>query len=144
MISNENKIRGAIGAVAGAILGIVVWCLIGKLGYISWIGGFAISVFTLGGYTLLGKDISKFGAVLSIALILVSVYIATRLNWAISLQEAIDEELHSDASLWECFTDIMTWVELADSTGRFYLDLVLGYVITIVAGFGFVKKKIAG
>lgn len=138
---NENKALGVVGAVVGALLGIVVWCLIGKLGYISWIGGFAISVFTLGGYLLLGKDVNKFGLIFSIGLMIVSVYIATRLNWAISLQEAIDESLGYQASLWKCFTDIMSWVELASSTARFYIDLVLGYVITFAAGFGFIKKR---
>lgn len=140
-MSNENKVLGAVGAVIGAALGIVVWCLIGKLGYIAWIGGLAICAFTLGGYMLLGKDVSKFGLILSIALMIVSVYVATRLNWAISLQDAFDEELGYEMSLWDCFTDIMKWVKLADSTARFYLDLGLGYLITFVAGFSFIKKR---
>ncbi|MDO4944835.1 MAG: hypothetical protein Q4E74_06510 [Ruminococcus sp.] len=140
-MSNENKVLGAVGAVIGAVLGIVVWCLIGKLGYISWIGGFAISVLTLGGYMLLGKDVSKFGLILSVVIMIVSVYFATRLNWAISLQEAFDEELGYDMSLWDCFSNIMKWVRLADSTARFYLDLGLGYLLTFAAGFSFIKKK---
>lgn len=140
-MSNENKVLGSIGAVGGAIIGIVIWCLIGKLGYISWIGGFAISVFTLGGYMLLGKDVNKFGLIFSIALMLVSVYLATRLNWAISLQDAFDDELGYDMSLWDSFSNIMKWVKLADSTARFYLDLGLGYLITFAAGFSFIKKR---
>lgn len=140
-MSNENKVLGAVGAVIGAVLGIVVWCLIGKLGYIAWIGGLAISAFTLGGYMLLGKDVSKFGLILSIGLMIVAVYVATRLNWAISLQEAFDEELGYDMSLWDCFSNIMKWVKLADSTARFYLDLGLGYLLTFAAGFSFIKKR---
>lgn len=140
-MSNENKALGAVGAVIGAVLGIVVWCLIGKLGYISWIGGLAISAFTLGGYMLLGKDVSKFGLILSIGIMIVSVYLATRLNWAISLQDAFDEELGYEMSLWDCFNDIMKWVKLADSTARFYLDLGLGYLLTFASGFSFIKKR---
>lgn len=143
MMSNENKIMGVLGAVAGAVLGIVVWCLIGKLGYISWIGGLAISVFTLGGYMLLGKDVSKFGLIVSVVLMIVSVYLATRLNWAISLQDAFDEELNYDMSLWEGFKHCMDWAELADVTWRFYVDLVLGYAMTFAAGFSFIKKRAA-
>lgn len=141
-MSTTNKVLGTVGAAVGAILGIIVWCLIGKLGYISWIGGFAISVFTFGGYILLGKEVSKFGVIFSIVLMILSVYIATRLNWAISLQKAFSTGLGRDRSLWECFSDIMRWVEFADSKARFYLDLGLGYVMTFAAGFGFIKKRL--
>lgn len=139
-MSNENKVLGTIGAVIGAALGIVVWCLIGKLGYISWLGGLAISFFTLGGYWLLAKDVSRFGLILSIGLMIVSVYVATRLNWAISLQEAINGELGYDLSLWEGFEQCMEWVKLLEVTGKFYIDLVFGYVITFAAGFSFIRK----
>ncbi len=46
-----------------------------------------------------------------------------------------------DMSLWDCFKNIMTLVKLADYSVRFYIDLGLGYILTFVAGFSFIKKK---
>ena len=137
MDKQENKIMGTVGAVAGAFLGIVVWCLLGKLGVISWIGGLAIVGLSFGGYMLLGKEISKFGAVLIILLAVISVYIATRLNWAIALQEIAD-----DLTLFESYDYVMDLLELAGEKGEFYKDLVFGYAVTVAAGFSMFKKAL--
>lgn len=140
MYKEENKVLGVFGAIVGAALGIVIWCLIGKLGYISWVGGLAVSVFTLGGYLLLAKDVGKFGLLFSILLMIAAVYIATRLNWALSIQKALNEELGYDMSLGECFSGTMKWADMLKLTSRFYLDLGLGYLFTFAAGFSFIKK----
>lgn len=142
-MSSENKVLGTVGAVVGCFLGIVVWCLIGKLGYISWIGGFAISGLAFLGYYLLGKDFSKYAFAVVVALVVVSVYLATRLNYAIALYDAFKEEgLTGSYGLGDCFSNVMDWLALVGETSSFYVDLALGYVFTVVAGISVFKKVI--
>ena len=138
MYDEDNKVLGTIGAIIGACLGIIVWCLIGKLGYIAWIGGLAISGLSFGGYYLLGKDFSKAGIIIVVVLIIVSVYVATRLNWAMELQDSMKD--YMDMSLTDCFAEVMDMIELADAKGKFYRDLFLGYGITAISSISVLKK----
>lgn len=139
-MNNENKVLGTVGAFLGAALGIAVWCLLGRIGIIAALGGYVICMLTFGGYMVLGKDVSKYGIILSIIIVLASVYIATRLNWAITLQNAFDEELGYDLSLWDSFKNIMDYVKLAGVTNKFYLDLYAGYGLTVLGGISFFLK----
>lgn len=139
MTNSENKVLGTVGALIGAILGIVVWCLIGKLGYISWIGGFAITGLSVLGYNLLAKGLSKVGIIIIAVIAIISVYVATRMNYAIVVYETFKDEGYN-TSLSKCFSSVMDLVELIGYTSKFYVDLALGYVMTIVAGFSVCKK----
>lgn len=130
MNDSDNKIAGTAGALIGAVLGIFIWCIIGLFGRIAWVGGFAICVCSLGGYYLLGKDMSKIGLGIVAAIVIASVYIATRMNWAIGLYREFD-----DLSLWWCFKNILTLLEMAGDKSAFYKDLAIGYVMTVLGGF---------
>lgn len=142
MANSENRILGTVGALLGAILGIVVWCLIGKLGYISWIGGLAISGLSFGGYVLLGKGFSGIGMLISGIIIVISVYFATRLNYAITIYDAFKDEGYN-TTLFNCFSSIMDLLDLVGETSKFYTDLAIGYVFTVIAGVGTARRFLA-
>lgn len=135
MNSDDNKIAGTVGALIGAVLGIVIWCIIGLFGRIAWIGGFAICICSLGGYYLLGKDISKIGLGIVAVIVIISVYVATRMNWAIALHNEF-----SEFSLWWCYKNIIGLLELAGDKSAFYGDLAIGYVMTLLGGFSALRK----
>ncbi len=138
-MDNDNKLMGVIGALIGAIVGIAVWCLLGKLGVIAWVGGFAICYGTLLGYHLLGKGVSVVGVIICAVIIIASVYLATRLNWTIATYSEFSK-LGYDVSFTACFSNIIDLVELAECKADFIKDLVFGYVITVLSGFTAFKK----
>ena len=127
---DDNKVTGTIGALVGAAIAIGIWCLIGMLGKIAFIGGFFLCIGAFGGYLLLGKGISKTGLIISGVIVLISVYLATRLNYSIALCSAMDGEL----TLGESFRSVMTMLALIGEKGSFYKDLVFGYLITLGGG----------
>lgn len=133
---DDNKITGTIGALVGALLGIGVWCLIGLFGRVAVIGGVALCLGSLGGYFLLGKGMSKTGLLISLVIILASVYFATRLNYGITLYRTMDGEM----SFGECYSSVMTLLEAIGEKGSFYKDLGLGYLLTLGGGFGVLAK----
>lgn len=55
----NNYLAGTIGAVVGGLLGSVLWVIIGMLGYVASIAGFAISFASAKGYTLLKGKITR-------------------------------------------------------------------------------------
>ena len=166
-MEQSNKIMGIIGGVVGTVLGIVVWCLIGMAGYISWIGGLALAAGAFFGYKLLGKGMDKLGMVICAVLVLIAVFVGTRMNYAIQLHKDFEDEasvaaafelagLDSDASTFEIFTDFGEYVDTYDDllemvgaderySDDFTHDLVFGYLVTVIASAviiaSFVKKK---
>lgn len=129
--NDDNKIAGTIGALIGASLGVGLWCLIGLFGKIAFIGGIAICLGSLGGYYLIGKGMSKTGLIISLVIIVLAVYFATRLNYTITLYRALDGKL----SFGKCYSGVIELLAAIGKKGLFYKDLVFGYLITIGGGF---------
>lgn len=159
-MGQNTKVMGIIGAVAGTILGLIVWCLIGMAGYISWIGGLAIAAGAFGGYKLLAKEIDTIGMVISAVLVIISVYIGTRMTYAIQIHQEIENEpsfalateilgLDTDASTFEIFMDYGEYSDAYDEilentgesfSGEFKKDLIFGYIVTAAAAVMIVVK----
>lgn len=83
----ENLVAGIVGAIIGAALGGGAIILLSQLGYVASISGLILAVCTLKGYELLGGRLSTKGIVISIVLMLVTPYIADRLDWAILIMQ---------------------------------------------------------
>ena len=88
-ITRENFLLGIIGAIGGAALGGLSIVLLGRLGFISALSGMLIAFLTIGGYKLLGKGMSTKGIIVCIALMLITPYIADRVDWAILVSQEI-------------------------------------------------------
>ncbi|MCR5021430.1 hypothetical protein [Ruminococcus sp.] len=134
--NDDSKVAGTVGALIGAALAIGLWCLIGLLGRIAFIGGIAICLGSLGGYYLLGKGMSKTGLIISLVIIVLAVYLATRLNYAISLYRAFDGEV----SFGKCYSSVIKLLAAYGEKGSFYKDLFFGYLITIGGGVVLMAK----
>lgn len=68
-----NPVMGILGAIIFSLIGCAVWILIGKLGYISYLGGIAMAFSTIFGYHLFGKRFDTLGLIISIVIVLVMV-----------------------------------------------------------------------
>lgn len=158
--SNENVALGVVGAVIGTMLGLVVWCIIGAMGFISWIGGLALVAGAFFGYILLAKDIGKTGTLIVALLVIASVYIGTRLTYAISIHKVLKDEFESydldaetlelsedilgfdiDASTPEIFVNLNDYLDAVDGRSDFNGDLAYGYLFTIAASAAFIAKR---
>lgn len=84
----ENVFTGIVGALIGAMIGGGCIILLSQLGYVAALSGFILAVCTLKGYELLGGQLTKKGIIISIVLMLITPYIADRLDWAIVIMNA--------------------------------------------------------
>ena len=133
-----NVFLGAVGALAGAIIGSVLWILIGQVGFIAGIAGYVIVAGSVKGYQFLGKRVSRKGIVMcvifSVCVILAAAYL--------SLGITIYRELKDD--YWITLSESIKLVPdlLGDSEVRneFLLNLAVGYGLAIFASFSFVKS----
>lgn len=153
-----NPVMGIIGAVLFSLIGCAVWILIGKLGYVSYLGGIAMAFSTIFGYHLFGKKFDVLGLIVSIVIVLLMVLFSNMFiyTWELLSQPGMEEALSLlgyDGFFGVFFglfnlmkeVDLHTGLEGIDSmTGGFISDLVIGYAISIIAtisiGVSMLKK----
>lgn len=158
IIQESKPLMGILGAILFSLIGCAVWILIGKLGYISYLGGVAMAFSTIFGYHLFGKKFDVLGLVTSIVIVLIMVLLSNMFicAWQIVSEPGIDEALSMLGyegffsvffglfDLMKQF-DLLTGLEGMDSmTGSFISDLVIGYIVsgiaTIAIGVSTLKK----
>ena len=83
----ENLVTGIVGALIGAVLGAGCIILLSQLGYIASISGLVLAVCTLKGYELLGGKLSGKGILICVLLMLITPYVADRIDWAILIMQ---------------------------------------------------------
>lgn len=139
-MTTQKKLLGVFGSLIGALIGLVVWCLIGSLGYISAIGGIVICLGAVFGYILLAEDMDAFGAIVSIVIVIATVYLGERITFAMALKKALELFSDNDVSFMKCFIHIDDLLEAVDMKSDYIEDMVKSYIFTAVGGgFMFVK-----
>lgn len=133
----SNLVGGLVGAFLGALIGVVLWIVIGKLGYISGIAGFVMGFCAMKGYELLGKHLDKKGVIACIIMLVIMVYFANKLTWAIS---AYSELKAYDWTFSEVFQNLGYILSESGLTGGYFTDLVIGYLLTALASFGSIRN----
>ena len=152
----SNVLLGLVGAVIFSLIGCAVWVLIGSLGYISYIGGLALSFLTITGYKVLGKKFDAPGIIICLIVIALAVFASNVFTEALSI--AIDEEAMAVAKLlgYNSFSDILFgFFEMINKVDTylgvlapgektmmqtFIFNLVIGYVI---AGIAFIVVAVS-
>ena len=134
----ENMLLGIIGALAGVLLGAVLWVILGQVGFIAAIAGYAIVFCGMKGYGMLGRVLSKKGIVICILLSIVAVVGAEMVSLAIIAFNELNEVY--GITLGDAFRllpDLMKEPELAGAVAK---DLIIGYALSIWASYSSVKS----
>lgn len=153
-----NPVMGILGAIVFSLIGCAVWIIIGKLGYISYLGGIAMAFSTIFGYHLFGKKFDTLGLIISIVIVLVMVLVSNMFiyTWQLLSQPGMEEALsllgyNGFFGVFFGLFDLMKQVDLhagldgIDSmTGGFISDLIFSYIISMIAtvaiGVSMLKK----
>ena len=140
---NESVLAGTVGAFIGALIGGGCIILLSQLGYIASVSGVVLAVCTLKGYELLGKNLSKLGVLICLALMLVTPYLADRLDWAIVLMQEFPEY---NMTIGEAFRYVPILVEEeAIELGEYLKNLLMIYGFTLLGAISSIinafKKK---
>ena len=123
----SNLVPGLVGAFLGSLIGCALWVLIGKLGYIAGIAGAVTGICAMKGYEMLGKHLDRKGVVGSVIIMVVMIYFANKISWAWEVYAALADY---DWTFSECFRELGFILETSDLMGSYYLDLVIGYILT--------------
>lgn len=144
IIEESKKGRGILGAFLGALLGGIVWTLIGCLGFIS--GWIAVLIFFLAqaGYKKLSGQEDKFGYIISAVFGLLVIIPATYASYAFQLFKELNEGIRGYFTYWEVLVDMPLFMQRYELWGQFLGNLAIGYVFTGIMAvsmiFGNTKK----
>lgn len=136
-----NIITGIVGALLGSLLGVLVWVLISQLGYISALGGLAIAVCAFKGYEMLGGKLNVVGVIVSCLVVVFMVYFATSLSLSLDLYNEL--KIEYEISFFDCYKAIPAFLgESSEILGYFLYDLIIGYVLSLIAIVPAVKNML--
>lgn len=137
---HENVVTGIVGAIIGAAIGAGSIIGLSQLGYIASISGLILAVCTLKGYELLGGKLSTKGIVISAVLMLLTPYLADRLDWAIVIKQAWEEYGVTFAEAFAAVPEL-----LADGSiemSAYVKNLLMIYGFAVLGAFSTLKKTI--
>ena len=130
----ENVLTGTVGALIGAVIGAAAIILISQLGYVASISGLILAVCVIKGYELLGGKLGIAGMLICLVLVLVTPYVADRMDWAIVVMNAYKDE---GVTLGQAFAAVPALVDEGSIDSAIYTgNLVKLYLFAALGGFG--------
>ena len=136
----ENMVTGIVGALIGALLGAGSIILLSQLGYVASISGLILAVCTLKGYELLGGKLSGKGIAISIVLMLLTPYVADRIDWAILLMQEFSDYGVTFAEAFALIPEL-----LADGSieqGTYWTNLLMIYGFALLGAFSTLRTTL--
>lgn len=131
----SNVAAGTVGALIGALIGGASIVLVSRLGFVAAICGLILAVCTLKGYELMGGSLNVTGVIICVALMLITPYIADRLDWALLLMEDYQASYGESLSLGLAFSLIPDLIaEGAIEMGDYVKNLAMIYIFTVLGG----------
>ncbi len=129
----SNLAGGLVGAFLGALIGCVVWVLIYRLGYIAGIAGAITAICAFKGYEMLGKHLDLKGVISSLVIAFIMIFFANKLAWSWEIYDVYVEYYY--ITFFDAFLAAEEIIAENDLTAAYYGELVIGYLLTLVASF---------
>lgn len=128
----SNLIPGLVGALLGSLIGCVLWVIIYRFGYIAGIAGAVTAICAMKGYEKFGNVLDKKGVICSVIITVIMIFLANKIAWA---WEAYSVYGDYGYSFSDCFRSLGEIIKASDLTGNYYIDLVIGYGLTLLASY---------
>jgi len=136
----ENFVMGIVGAAIGALLGSIVLIILYQIGVVAAISGLIMAALAGIGYEKLGGHMSKKGAIASIIVVLVVIFVSY--NLAVSIEISGEFEKYGyDVSTFDIFTDIFDYIKNGYiKSSAYWGNLLLVYFFSAMGAVGLLKK----
>ena len=139
----ENVLAGAVGAFLFALVGGVIWIILGRIGIIAGISGLIGVVCAIKGYSVFAKCESKKGIVISVIMAALVIIIAWYAGMAWDFYEAAKEwyaegEIDSKLSYFDCLRSAYLFFEEKEIAWAYFKDLAIGLLFCIIASVSYI------
>ncbi len=135
-----SYLRGTIGAVAGGIIGIIPWVLIGMLGYIAAISGAVMAFLAYKGYLLFKGKRGRGMLFIVIAVLIVFTYAAVIVNQTIADYQYLTDLGYYDIPVFGLFGMELTAPFYPEEAGYLWGQIGLGWLFAGLGSFILLKN----
>ena len=161
---NESKlmpiVKGVLGALLGAIPGIILIILVARMGFIASICGAVMAVCIFFGYNLFTKNSGleeKTGLIICAVVMIFAIYFAVRTSWCLEISSFLQKDLGlkpgevdseilqeflgiRDVTFSEISSDFGNLLEKCECKGKFITSLLENIAFAALGGFGTFTK----
>ena len=139
---SENVFLGFIGALAGALIGVLAIVLLGQIGLVASIAGAALAICSLKGYEMLAGKLSRNGIITCSIIMVIMTFFAEYLDWTIQFFKEL-QDYYSDISIMDIFKNLPYLLSETGSVGRFILSLCVLYIFTALGAVPRIRRVLA-
>ena len=131
----EDSSRGIIGAVAGALIGGVLWALVYQIGFIVAFLGYLIVFLAINGYQRMAGKISKKGLIISIICSVLVLFFAESISLGLKIKDLMQLQ-----SIFTAFSYIPYFLSFSEIFAIVVRDIVLGLIFMGLGSWQYIYK----
>lgn len=136
-VKQVNLPLGIVGAFVGSLIGVAVWVLIYKLGFIAGITGFVMSVCCFKGYEILGGRMDKKGVWIALVIAVIMLAAAEMVSLGLEIYDVYSE--YYVMSIFDAMQMVPSFLTEGEIVASVVKDLAFGYVFMAAASFSYIK-----
>ncbi|NLL72971.1 MAG: hypothetical protein GX237_05530 [Clostridiales bacterium] len=136
----NNYLLGILGAILWSFVGVIIWIAIGKLGLIAGIAGYLMMKFAIYGYRRFSGGINRKGKIISLLISLLMIFVANYLLYVIEMSTYYYGNVFSITNIIKSIVNLPGFLSFTNLWGDFVKDLVIGYGLSLWAGFQIIKE----
>ena len=161
-------VKGGIGAIIGAIPGMLLMIMVARFGFIAAICGAAMAFCIFFGYRLMTRNSwvsTKVGIIICAVVMILAVYFSVKISWTLAIQDAVEEAASAMRSLLgseysgetsafikevvggngeitfgNCWDNFGNILDMLNMNGRYLGSLAENYVFAAIGGIGTFMK----
>ena len=138
-LNNEsNSLKGTIGAILGSLIGIILWIVMYRIDYFDSIAGLVIAYGTLKGYEILSGYLNRRGVLISIIVIIISIWLSNKIAWTLNIYDTLKESY----SIIKCFINLNSMLIKLNLKNSYHISLIFGYLIGILGSYKIIYKSL--
>lgn len=130
---------GIVGALLGSIPGILLWIILGQVGFIAGICGWLMIRGAIFGYTKLAGGIDRRGEVLSTIVALLMPIVSEYLGIAVSVYRSFHES--DGVTVAQALNSVPLYLGEPDVIQGVIFSLIIGYVLIAIGNIRINPKK---
>lgn len=138
--------KALLGAMLGAIPAMLLWVVLGKVGYLAAISGFFMflgEIIACNYFTRKSSQMNIWVALIICAVVMIfDVYLCERFVWSWELSDILNEygEGEYSVGIFDCFKNFKELTEVFEVQEDFTASLVKSYLFAALGGFAGVMK----
>lgn len=133
----ENIGAGIVGALLGALIGVVAWCVVYQLGFIVSIIGYLMVVCAIKGYEKFAGNLSKKGLWIAVAISIVMLFAAEFTCLVIEIYNNVNVFGYT---VLDSIRLAPTFLSEPEVIGYVVKDIAIGLIFMIVASTQYIKS----